>query len=266
MRTLNSQLHAAVARRGREPQRAQRIDPLDLAGRLAVGARADQLLQVRVHAGQRGAGQPLESLLVVVLAQAAVAVRALERLVERLLGAGQDDHGAVHREDRAAVLVLGGSGRLTRLLRAALVHQVVERVLVVGLEGGDEVVVPLITDERGHIERAHHEWIAEHRLHVLLEVHAAVGIGQLVGDQLLDRLVAERELAENRVERLVLISVQIGVDRHRERGVGGKVGEAGVQWARAVVVTAAPGEDDGEQACGQGEEGKRAPHGAAHDS
>ena len=92
--------------------------------------------------------------------------------------------------------------------------------------------------ERRRVGGADHERVAEQRDDVLLEVDPGGLLGERAQDELLDR-PAERELLEDRVERLVLVAVRVRVDHDGERRVLGQVAQRAVERARGVIAAAA---------------------------
>ena len=156
--------------------------------------------------------------------------------VKELLGAREDHHVVLDGEHGAVVLVDGRAGLLALLGRPRLVDQAVERVRVLHLDGGHEVVVLRVVGEGGHVRRADHERVPEQRLHVLLEVDVLLAAGKLLREHLLHRLDAQRELGEQGVDRLDLVALEVGVDRDGERGLRGHVGQRLVERPGRVVV------------------------------
>jgi hypothetical protein len=103
----------------------------------------------------------------------------------------------------------------------------VERVGVLYLYRGHEVAVRA-RQERGRIGRADHERIAEQRLDVLV-VGDALGARLELVAQRLGYAPAPGEAPEDLLERLVLVALDVRVDRHRERRPGRDVGERGLE-------------------------------------
>jgi hypothetical protein len=113
-----------------------------------------------------------------------------------------------------------------------------ERLGVVPVENRDEVVVRA-GDEGRHVRGAHHERIAEKRLDVLRKRDVLVASVKLSGEQVVD-LHAAGEAVEDRLQRPVLVTLQIRVYCDDERRVRRNVGERRLEWtARAVVAAAA---------------------------
>jgi hypothetical protein len=206
------------------------------------GARVglQERLDVRVDPHQRGVRQAAQPFFEGALVEVVVAVDALEGALQLPLVVREHHEVVLHGEHRVPDLVQRRAGGLARLLRLLARNEVVELVLVLGPDRRDEVVVRLGRDglrARG----AHHQRVAEHGLHVVVEVQAAARLLDPVLEALLD-LAAERELPDQLVERLELVAVQVRVDRERERRVLRQHRERRVEGAAGVVSAAASGE------------------------
>ena len=130
-------------------ERAQRVDPLDLARVRGVGIGGDQLLKVAVHAQQRVLRQAVGSLVERLLGQPVVGVALLQRGLELRLGAGHHQHVVLDREGVAVVVLVElGAGLLARLFRLLLVERVLELALVLDLDRADEVLVVVASVDR----------------------------------------------------------------------------------------------------------------------
>ena len=171
------------------------------------------------------------------------------------------DRVVLDREDRAVLVVERRAGDLADLARLAPFDQLVELVPVLDLERRHEAVVA-VAEERAHPRGSDDERIAEQRLDVAVEIEPADGALELRLDERLDLLV-EGKLADDLVQRLELIALEVRLDRDGERRLLGQVAERRIE--RAAAVAAATTEADGEQARRQGEQttGERRPHGAS---
>ena len=208
------------------------------------GSGRQQGPEVEVDLGEPVLGQAGEALLEGLLVEVLVAVRPLDRPLERRSRLAEHHHAVVDGEDRVALLVQRGAPGLAGLARPRLLDQCVQLVLVVHLDRPNEAIASAV-HERVDGRRADHEGVAQDRRDVPPEAEAL--LTQRTAQQLLG-VQPERETLEDRVHRLPLLTLEIGVDRHRERGALGHVGERGVERAGAVVPAAACEQTDHEDA------------------
>ena len=161
-------------------------DPLHPARVARARVALQQRLDVHVDARERRVRQAAQAVVEGLLVEVVAAVGPCECALQLCFVVCEDDQVVLHREDRVAVLVERRARGLPGLLRLRLRHEVVELVLVLRLHGGDDVV------RRGR-GGPHDDRVAEHRLYVVVEAHAAGGLLELLQKAALD-LAAEREL------------------------------------------------------------------------
>ena len=130
-----------VLDRRRQAHRPQRTYPLDLAGALGFRILVQQGLHVEEDSCQRLVGQALETVVEASGVHAFARVRALQRCLEKPLGPTEHQRVVLDREDRTVVVVDRRTRHVALFLRLRLVDQAVERLGVLNLEHGNEVVI-----------------------------------------------------------------------------------------------------------------------------